>query len=93
MQPKISSIFKHFSIFLFFCILISFAKEKPQEYAKFKSVKCIASNKSLSSNYTCRIKPYNRFIAKLTILVDIRVPTYDIFVGRFLKTFNKTEIF
>ncbi|KAL7011547.1 hypothetical protein ACKWTF_014314 [Chironomus riparius] len=80
MTLEFSSILKNLQIILLFCILINCSRDKPQEFARFKSVKCIASNKTFGSNYTCRIRPYNRYVAKLTILVDFRVPTHDAFL-------------
>jgi hypothetical protein len=57
------------------------AKQKSPVYARFKNVRCTSSRKTFISNYTCSIKAYNRFVAKLSVLVNFEVPTYQAFVN------------
>lgn len=86
------------NIFIFIVItLISisviFAPNPPQSAARFKSVKCSTSNKTLNPNITCFVKAYSRFVAKLTVLTHYDVPAYEMIVS-FCKILNfRPEIF
>ncbi|KAL7011546.1 hypothetical protein ACKWTF_014313 [Chironomus riparius] len=46
--------------------------------ARFRTVKCTSSNKTFNANITCSIKAYDRYAAKLTVLVNFDVKTYQI---------------
>jgi hypothetical protein len=64
---------------------INSVRQKPREFVKYKAVKCTSSNKTLNSNYTCKIKAYNRYTSKLAVLMDFVVPMDESYVRNFIR--------
>lgn len=61
--------------------LINFLVQISQETsARFKSVKCSSSNKTLGADYKCFIRAYNRNVAKLSVLVTFEKHCYEAWV-------------
>ena len=80
MQKKLLN-FKSLFLLFYFLIVAVFARQKTPQYARFKTVKCSISNKTFNPNYTCTIKAYNRYVAKLNVLLHFDVLTHSIIVS------------
>lgn len=80
--------FKIYFVVFYFLFSLASAKQKSQIYARFKTVKCSMTSKTFNANYTCSIKPYNRYIAKLNVLLHFDVLTHQIIVSFVTKISN-----
>jgi len=65
---------------IYFVIPMIAVRQKTPIIARFKNVKCSSSNKTFNANITCSVKAYDRNVAKLTVLVNFDVKTYQIMV-------------
>ena len=82
-ENKPSKIFKNFNFLIFliyFVIPVILVKQKPPIIARFRATRCSSSNKTFNANITCSVKAYDRYVAKLTVLVNFDIKTYQIMV-------------
>jgi len=68
---------------IYFVIPVILVKQKPPIIARFKTTRCSSSNKTFNANITCSVKAYDRYVAKLTVLVNFDVATYQALVRIF----------
>jgi hypothetical protein len=65
---------------LFSCIHVIEGAKRREPVARFKNARCSTSNITMSPNYGCFVKAYNRKVAKLNVFVDVKKPVYEITV-------------